>query len=576
MLVKPEYLPLKSILQDRLFRIPQYQRAYSWTGRQRQDLFGDLDRLAAAPDDEIHFMATLVCLKQEKKRILADEFAVLDVVDGQQRLTTLVILLRALTNALDRTSPAEAKLRNDLESLLIKHDGAYVLLQTNHDQSNHFQRFLREGDYPEAASARTLSDRHLLDAMKDATSFVSRWRDGHAGLPGRPLLDLVILVQYRLHFVLHVLTDERTVYTVFEVLNARGLPVAWLDRLKSTLMGLAFDRGPGNKAEGLQELHRIWGDIYETIGLRSGLSSETLRFAATLTLPEQPSRPLSEEESVAALRRRAEVHPKGVLGVTEWLLDVVRAVESVHKDPRMRAVTDIAQARLLATAIHIRAQRPKTDPTALDADACGRLLALWEAVSFRIFGLYGKDARTRVGDYVRVAWLVNRSSDEKAIRVSLVWLGRDFPIGPAIDLLRGANCYDEWQTRLRYVLRRYEEHLAAAAGVTVPTEIWKQIWTESASASIEHIQPKSKADLDRNGQGIFAHRLGNLTLLTPHLNSKLSNKDPKDKALFYKDTGLRIASELIAELAHWDRATVEAREERLLAFMTTTWSDPAG
>jgi hypothetical protein len=55
---------------------------------------------------------------------------------------------------------------------------------------------------------------------------------------------------------------QATVYTVFEVLNSRGLAVPWLDRLKSLLMGIAFEHGSGNKTEIITELHRIWEGIY--------------------------------------------------------------------------------------------------------------------------------------------------------------------------------------------------------------------------------------------------------------------------------------------------------------------------
>jgi hypothetical protein len=56
-------------------------------------------------------------------------------------------------------------------------------------------------------------------------------------------------VKNRLTFIFHELDDEATVYTVFEVLNSRGLAVPWFDRLKSLLMGIAFEHGSGNKSE---------------------------------------------------------------------------------------------------------------------------------------------------------------------------------------------------------------------------------------------------------------------------------------------------------------------------------------
>ena len=60
-------------------------------------------------------------------------------------------------------------------------------------------------------------------------------------------MDLVILLKSKLYFILHVIDDEGSVYTVFEVLNSRGLEVDWLDKCKSMLMGIAFEKLKGKK-----------------------------------------------------------------------------------------------------------------------------------------------------------------------------------------------------------------------------------------------------------------------------------------------------------------------------------------
>lgn len=92
--LQPQLVTLNKLLAGRLFRIPQYQRAYSWTSKQRRDFFSDVDKVYSRPGTS-HFMATVVGLRRENRIIDADEFHVIDVVDGQQRLTTIVILLKA-------------------------------------------------------------------------------------------------------------------------------------------------------------------------------------------------------------------------------------------------------------------------------------------------------------------------------------------------------------------------------------------------------------------------------------------------------------------------------------------------
>jgi uncharacterized protein with ParB-like and HNH nuclease domain len=97
MIVDPKYLTLSLLLEQKLFRVPQYQRTYSWESKQRQDLFNDIENLLNYKDDRHHFMATIVCLdRKDTQSVGADEFNTLEVVDGQQRITTLVILLKAI------------------------------------------------------------------------------------------------------------------------------------------------------------------------------------------------------------------------------------------------------------------------------------------------------------------------------------------------------------------------------------------------------------------------------------------------------------------------------------------------
>ena len=230
-MIQPTYGVLQNLFAERVFRIPHYQRFYSWRYRLRQDLFSDPLKLAAQGEDQHHFMATLVCYKTpETKSVGAHQYRVYDIVDGQQRLTTLIILLKCIEQVL----PAESEDRKNLAKILVKRDGHLILLQTNNANERIFNRFIRDGFRPTDAELQTRSDTNLADAIADSIQFLTYWKEV------RSVESLIGLILHRLGFVVHDTEDSRAVYTEFEVLNSRGLDVDWIDKTKSMLMGRAF------------------------------------------------------------------------------------------------------------------------------------------------------------------------------------------------------------------------------------------------------------------------------------------------------------------------------------------------
>ena len=562
--IQPQHVTLDQLLYGRLFRIPQYQRTYSWHTKQRQDLFEDIQRTWAAGKERSHFMATIVGLRREKRTIMTKEYQLTEVVDGQQRITTLVLLLKAIAKALDRSEPNGERIGQELDETLVKPDKAsLLLLQTNHDSSHYFADYLRTGSHPSSESAESQADHELLLAIEACERFIVDWQGGVNSLE-----DLVSLLKNRLTFVFHDIGDEALVYTVFEVLNSRGLAVSWFDRLKSTLMAIVFEAETGSKREIIDEVHQLWTDIYGCVGLRPGLSTESLRFAATLRVPNYPpNRPLNEEAATELLRKQSKDGPDKVIETTKWLKAVTEAVNKLQADRRRRAVTEIAQARLVATAVNLR--QDLTDSEKTD------ILRRWENVTFRIYGMLGKDARTAVGDYVRLAWRITQQKlPAAAILERLSVIGAEFPIAEAVKNLEGTDCYQGWQEALRYFLYRYEEHLARKAGQNFNNEQWNRIWQSSAADSIEHIRARSwweSAGLEPNPDEV--HRLGNLLILPPRLNSKLGAKAPHDKADDYRNTGLLVAQQVAERLNDWSFEVTKERETILLEWALQEWAD---
>ena len=562
--IQPHYMTLAELFDRRLFRIPQYQRSYSWRTKQRQDLFADIQHVYEHEADRSHFMATIVGLRREVETIGTTEHEFVDIVDGQQRITTLILLLKAIAVAIGNSTATNRKVRDELNSSLIKDDNAtLLLLQTNHDSSDFFGRYLIHDTHPSSEDAATMADYELLAAMEECEQFVCRWQNAN-----NSLVELVTLLKNRLTFILHQISDESLVYTVFEVLNSRGLDVSWFDRLKSMLMAIVFDSS-ANSSEIIDTVHSLWTQIYGRVGLRLGLSTESLRFAATLRNPVCPSRPLGEEDAALVLYSQSRGGSDKVIETTRWLKDVTVAVDRLAADRRRNAVTRIAQARMVAAAVNLRQD--------FSASERSRIFRRWERVTFRIYGMFRKDARWAVGDYVRLAWrIVNDQLSSGETLKELSAIGRKFPVEDAVENLRDENCYTYWGEELRYFFHKYEEHLAREAGQDFDNEQWHRIWTASTARSIEHIRPQnwwiSRGKESDEGK---MHGIGNLLLLPPRLNSKLQDKRARKKIGAYTNTGLLIAQE-VADMVSthgWTLETMKERETDLLEWAKEEWAD---
>ena len=112
-------------------------------------------------------MATLVFRDTGKHVTIggADRLRIYDVVDGQQRLTSLVVLLKAVEkNLAENTQEKQAE---KLNAILVKEKKDLVLLQTNHDARETLDTYLRNGELGELQGAKTLHQRELMNAFRE-------------------------------------------------------------------------------------------------------------------------------------------------------------------------------------------------------------------------------------------------------------------------------------------------------------------------------------------------------------------------------------------------------------------------
>lgn len=529
-------------------------------------MFNDIMSSYGVEEPTDHFMSTVIGLHKGLVKVDGSESVahLVDVVDGQQRITTLILLLKAISKELDRTNATQVALLDTIDNMLVNADDAHgLLLNTNHDPNEHFGKYLRTGNFLHSRIASTMEDRQLLSAMRECEAFVENWIDADY-----PIEELVNHLFNRLKFVYHQIAEERVVYSVFESQNSRGLEITGLDSLRSKLMAIVFKSMPrDDNIDLVDEVHRIWSNIYRIIGTRLGLSGDILRFAATLRSFPYPNQPLREERTaVEQLSQEASGGPSDVIRISKFLRRVARLVSTMDKERQIRRLDVIIrpdQARLLAIAVRLRNN--------VDKDM---ILRRWESVTFRIYGMAGRSTRTARAEYTRLAWQIENERwlySTERIMAELQRIGDYYcPIESAVSKLRQTNCYEILRGEpLIYFFRKYEDHLSSKAGQKLDKKFWRRNWNgEDAADSIEHILPQS------SGRGDHVHWLGNLMLLPPSLNISLSDRSPKEKAESYRESGLRTATEVAEQVSlGWTKKDIERRENALLKWAKQEWAD---
>lgn len=199
-----------------------------------------------------------------------------------------------------------------------------------------------------------------------------------------------------------------------------------------------------------------------------------------------------------------------------------------------------------------------------------KLLGKWERATFRIYELAGRDSRHKVGEYIRLGYEIYRSNlDKDQILSGLEKLSKGYSIDEVLNNIDWVSSYEGWQNQLRYVLNRYDEHLAKLAGQKLNESQWGKIWEQDAANSIEHIAPQSSG-------AEWTHHLGNLTMLPPGTNSSLKAKPPVEKIDVYRSCGL-IATIHVGHQLHeagsWTEDMVLARAKSIEDFIRLEWAD---
>ncbi len=275
-----EYPLLKIFSSDFEYHIPAYQRPYAWTSEETGTLFDDLFDFFQTESVDNYFLGSIVLIKNDSDRHA-------DVIDGQQRLTTLSILFAVLTDCFtteSRKSACRKYLQDDGDELAgIAAQPRLFLREWDQDFFNEYIQnvHLKELAAIDPVNLDTEAKRHI---QENCMVLKARFMDNFANED-----ELVKFSQFLLNrcFLVSVYTpSQESAFRVFSVMNSRGLDLLPTDIIKSETIG---------KLPAYEQLKftSIWEDTENMTG-REGFN-EVFTHTRTIFAKEKAKKNLLDE-----------------------------------------------------------------------------------------------------------------------------------------------------------------------------------------------------------------------------------------------------------------------------------------
>ena len=242
-----------------VYAIPRYQREYTWTRAQWDALFEDL------LDNELHyFLGSIICINQSQDALTVQS---LELVDGQQRMTTLSLLLAAIYQSY-RTLPnlgmeQQIELYNLKHKLVLKKksDQPRLIPQVqNNNQQDYFAVLGQTGILDDVETVPNAGNRRVMKAFRHFISRIELYLE-HSADPIASLQALLEKVNTATLVKIEV-AGHSDAYTLFESLNNRGVPLTAIDLIKNKLLAVLESKDPGS----IDKQYNRWKKVIDALG----------------------------------------------------------------------------------------------------------------------------------------------------------------------------------------------------------------------------------------------------------------------------------------------------------------------
>lgn len=534
------------------YKVPQYQRDYSWKVEQWDDLWTDISKLK---EDDKHYMGSLVMIEGETHK----EF---DVVDGQQRITTLTLFALAGIHCLRVLANNETKDKNEDRIKILKDrfigsidpgSLSYTSkLKLNAENEDFYETYLIEEKTHNNPQKLSDSNKLILEAFEYFKKKISEKFDKKDD--GKAIADFLMKeVGDRLIFTRIKVADDINAYMIFETLNTRGLQLSHTDLLKNYL----FSQVSG--ATDIKNVGVKWNEILEMVDHNH--FPTFLRYYMMAVSGDY----IRKTELYRIITKRFHTK-KDVFRLLNDLLKYAELYEALEDPDHVywvecsKTKAAIKELKLLGVHQHYPVVLATYFQFSKQKDEFRKLLELLVVISFRYLTIGEKNPSSLESAYTQVLKKIITEDPTRAR--SLFSALKDVYIGDEDFItyfsMRDRKTAGKAMQITKYILCKIEGYLRK-----------EPIDSKVDTGTIEHILPKNAAESPKNGENLI-DRLGNLLLLEKKLNKEARSSPFFDKKMIYQKSHYELPKKLLS-YNEWTAEKIEERQKKLAEYAVEIW-----
>lgn len=551
MAIKADYRSFRELLGSLAFDVPDFQREYAWTKENLEDMLDD----AISSAESGHFLGSVIVYTDNSDQPFPQQETLVRIVDGQQRLTTLMIVLAAIRSMISESKTKTIDKIDGYLNIYSDSEQENRLRSRLRTQENYFEDgiILRHHDQSLAASSLNKDSIKRMDSAYENSISLIRHRisSNDKNISQEDALSSILTKILNVNFVIITLESLAEAYAIFQTVNARGVELATIDLVKSDLFSYAACAQNANPTSYWKEAQTNWvstgteGDEYfQTYWYsRFGYIRQKDIFQSYKKLRiGDPEKALDKIKEIKedSLYYKAIYSPESIYKNSKQdpsiadICDSIYAISSVFKNTQVNPL-------LLSLIRKNQEKKIKTSDLRDFLDTLEKYL-----FHIEISGVGKGGGRTQ--KYAGMAGRIFRADTRKKILDEMGEIRKEFSQiiekGGEQKFIDGFKKLEYGRgssngTFIRYTLYKLAKYynLTIEAGLD---------WRGEGNATVEHIVPiemgKDGAhDADKNAWTVeIVSKIPNLILVSKKMNDNLGNLTPRDKLNILKSNKFNI------------------------------------